>query len=140
MISATTEVTPAPMSTTPTPTAPPPRTCEKCRAKTLSYNNSSGMCVDCQKHHGRPRSRSNGHNGAQPHRELQVERKSAKSPKLNGADHDHSNGKVKAAPAEDPRLLLVMPRGVESRVDVLIAAIPHPDKVKLLSAWLEGTF
>jgi hypothetical protein len=42
--------------------------------------------------------------------------------------------------AEEPnRLLLVMPN-VDSRVDLLLAAVPRDEKARMLQAWLAGKF
>jgi hypothetical protein len=63
-------------------------------------------------------------------------------PKPNGADHGHqhethgnSNGNG-ARPAD-----FIQPLGathVDSRVDLLLAALPAADKSKMLCAWLKG--
>jgi hypothetical protein len=112
----------------------------------LSYNNRSGRCGDCQTKLGRRRDRSkktNGHNGVQQDRALQapLERQAAPPAKRNGAAHHpvHHNGNGAQRAEEPSRLLLVMPN-VDSRVDLLLAAVPREDKAKMLSAWLAGQF
>lgn len=116
----TTVIDPAPSSKT-TSTAPPARVCAKGCGKSLSYNNTTGICSDCQK----PRSHSkktNGHNGTELHPEpfSNVKKMLAALPAGRNAEE--------AANA----------RRLESRVDILLAAVPQADKAKLLNAWLSG--
>jgi hypothetical protein len=112
--------------------------------QTLSYNNRNGVCGNCQAKKGK-RSHSkktNGHNGVQQVRALQAprERQAAPPAKRNGAAHHpaHRNGNG-AQRAEEPSRLLVMPN-VDSRVDLLLAAVPREAKAKMLDAWLAGQF
>lgn len=116
-----TETIPAPTSKT--MSTPAARRCGTCHKNPLSYNNVSGICTNCQRQHGRPRSKANEHNGAQPAH-------------VNGKAKGNGNG---AQPAEDR--LFVLPRVVESkRVDLLLAVIPPEEKARMLTAWLAGSF
>lgn len=128
-----TETAPAPTSRAPrvshgpSPIKRAARLCATCGKNPLSYNNVSHKCTHCQRQHGR-HSKTNGHNGARPHREL--EHKAA----------PNGNGKPNGAlPVEDP-IRAVGSARIESRVDRLLAAVPIEDKARLLSAWLTGAF
>jgi hypothetical protein len=123
--------------------------------RVLAYNNTYGLCGECRERQGRfsvagcsrlSRSHSapkktNGHNGAHGLKLARpaVVSESAAPAKPNGADHHHSiteelsNGIKANAGLEGTT-------SVESRrLDLVLAAIPREDKVKLVSAWLAGT-
>jgi hypothetical protein len=97
----------------------------------LALNNTSGLCGECRERQGRSHSKkTNGHgaHGLQLARRRVVS-ESAAPAKSNGADSDppHLNGNgVGTVP-------------LESRVDLLLAAMPREDKAKMLMAWLAGT-
>lgn len=115
------------------------RVCTTCKKNPLSYNNSTGICGECQRELGgriRPK-KTNGHGSGAQHRERRAVRAAPHLVKPNGADHHdlaHGNGNV--LPAEDRGLSPGTP--AESRVDLLLAAVPVQDKVRMLSAWLAG--
>jgi len=143
--SATTSVAPAAPAKTQTvaeavPNSRAGRTCATPGCKRiLALNNTSGLCGECRERQGRSHSKkANGHNGTHA---LQLARRVAeRAPepaKPNGADHRDSpevNGN-----REKPKKSQVGPVHVESRVDLLLAAIPSADKAKMLCAWLAGT-
>jgi hypothetical protein len=126
------KITPAPTST-----IPAARLCKTPGCKrTLAYNNRTGLCQDCL--------------AKKTKSILEAKRAATARPaKPNGADHEdranghgnsaaHGNGKSNGAQPADQPGLLVMQR-VESRVDLLLAAVPRADKERLLSAWIAGT-
>jgi hypothetical protein len=133
-----------PTVTSPAPTsiaAAAERLCTRCKQNPLSYNNSTGICGECQRKLGgrvRPK-KTNGHI-ARPHRGLQLERDVAKpsgAAKPKGADH-------RATPSVDggaaPRdRIQSLAAGIESRVELLLAAVPVQEKTKMLAAWMAGT-
>jgi hypothetical protein len=94
--------------------------CTSCKKNPLSYNNRTGVCGECQRsaaEAGRTPGKINGHNGAQLHRDR--ERQAA--PHLV-----KSNEHRESAPHLSP----------ESRVDLLLKALPLAEKVKMLTDWL----
>jgi hypothetical protein len=100
---------------------------------TLSYNNVTGKCESCRKHSSQ---KTNGHNGAQPHRELQASPKHQAAPAKrngNGAAHHPVNGNGNGHGAQTADR--------ESRVDRIFALItpiiPSEDKLKILAVYLE---
>jgi uncharacterized protein with PIN domain len=134
MSSTASEITPRPS------TAPPARICSECGKAQLSYNNTHGICGNCRKNSSRKTNRHNGHNGAQPHRELQASPKrhaAPAKPNGNGAPvNGNGNGHGAQTAGADGSLIL-MPH-VSNRVDMLLAQIPPGDKIKLLEAWISG--
>jgi hypothetical protein len=134
-MSTTQKITP-----TPTSTAPPTRMCATpgCK-KTLSYNNRTGICGEClaKKTKGIMEAKrapaAAAADSAKPNGRLSHDPAHGNG-NGNGKHNGNGNG---AQPAEQPGLL-VMQR-VESRVDLLLAAVPRADKERLLSAWLAGT-
>jgi hypothetical protein len=123
------------MSTvTPKTLAAAARLCTHCKKNPLSYNNSTGICGECQRELGgrvRPK-KTNGH-VAQPHRGLQLERQAQPAPpeqtKPNGADNARGNGDVR----------LLATTYVDARVNQILNLIPREDKARMLAAWLAGT-
>jgi hypothetical protein len=115
------------------------RTCATPGCKrVLALNNTSGVCRECGDRQGRSHSKkTNGHGlqlarrDTEPTERAQVlmHVSSPTTPELakpNG-HAPHGNGGGPGA------------TNVESRVDLLLAAIPAEDKAKMLSAWLAGT-
>jgi hypothetical protein len=79
---------------------------------------------------------TDGHNGVQPFGQM-AEPMATELEKPTSADHSdtpYANGK-RAQPAEDCIRSLVH---IQSRVDLLLAAVPYETKAKMLSAWLSG--
>lgn len=131
-----------------TSTAASARVCSSCRKNPLSYNNTTGICSECQERQGgRSRSKTTDeHNAAQPFlRDLksptrQVAGPMVPEPATAGADQPdtpYANSKT-SQPAEDCIRSLGTVH-IESRVDLLLAAVPYEAKAKMLSAWLSGT-
>ena len=127
-----TEVTPVP--TAKTISAHAARLCTTCHKNPLSYNNTTNICGECQKKVGRVRNSAKTSGGAKPHREVQAARE--RHAKQRAAANSNGNGQ--GAQTADGSLLL-MPR-LDSRVDLLLAAVPREDKAKMLSAWIAGKF
>ncbi len=143
----------------PTSTAPAVHLCTSCKKKPLSFNNTTGVCTNCQAlAGGRVRVRSkkvNGHTAVRPFaRGLQLARRAevaepAAAPepaKSNGGDRNHVSRGTGAQPAKEHSRSLGVTR-IEERVqlllaavplDAVIAAIPREDQAKLISAWLAG--
>jgi hypothetical protein len=123
------------ITSAPTSAAPPALICATPGCKNaLSYNNRSGICSQCF---------------AKKSKGITEQQRAAAAPnraKSHGAHHHdpaHANGNGKsngngngAQPAAEK--LLLMPR-VDSRVDLLLAAVPQADKAKMLTLWLAGT-
>jgi hypothetical protein len=130
-------------SSAPTPTTSAARVCKTCKVKPLSFNNTTGICSECQQFAGgrvRPK-KVNGQGAVQPlARGLQLARRAevaepaAASAKPNGADHPDRDGN-RAQPGENAEETT----RVESRVDLLLAAIPREEKARMLCAWIAGT-
>jgi hypothetical protein len=108
------------------PAGPAMKVCRQAGCKRqLGPNNTCGFC---REHRSHTKNTSADGRGVQPHREPQA------APHLvlpNGADHHDREGN-RAQPAEETAR-------IESRVDLLLAAIPREEKAKMLCAWMAGT-
>jgi hypothetical protein len=105
----------------PTPPARPTRSCsnEGCQ-RTISYNNVSGECRSCQK-------QSSQRIGI-AESTLRHKRQALAKPNGNGtAPPTRGFGSAVATAHHNP-----------VRVDLLLAAIPKEEKVRMLSAWIAG--
>ena len=133
--------------TAPTSPAPAVRTCASCKTNPLSYNNTTGICAKCQKlSGGRIRSkRVNGHGAVRPFaRGLQLARRAevaepAAVAKPGGADRQDGPARSNGAQPMEDRVRSFGRTDIESRVDLVLSAIPAAEKMKMLSAWLTGT-
>jgi len=120
--------------TSPVPTsktsAPAVKVCRHagCRQQ-LGSKNTCGFCREHRSH--TKNISSDGHGLKLATRQPVAERAAPLPAKPNGADQHDRDGN-RAQPAEGPAR-------VESRVDMLLAAIPSADKAKMLCAWLAGT-
>ncbi len=103
----------------------------------LALNNTSGFCGECRERQGRSHSKKTNGHGLQLTRRQGAEVAAPEPAKPNGADHrepaDVNGNREKATESH------VGPVHVESRVDLLLAAIPSADKAKMLCAWLMGS-
>ena len=136
-------------STSRTSTALAARVCSSCKNNPLSYNNTTGICGECQgRQGGRVRSKkTDGHEGVQPFgRGLKLPTRQVAQPmatepaKPTASDHSDTpcvDGN-RAQPGEGCVRSLEKVH-IESRVDLLLAAVPYEAKAKMLSAWLSGT-
>jgi hypothetical protein len=88
------------------------RVCTSCKKNPLSYNNKTEICGACQREGGGRLRSENAVRRAQPHRGLKIER------------------------AAQPAAVTAR---VESRVDLLLAAIPREEKARMLCAWMAGS-
>jgi hypothetical protein len=111
------------------------RLCTRCEKNPLSYNNTTGVCGECQRSTaaGLAPKKTNGHKA------VAAQRPAPHLVKPNGADRDNPVPRdgTGAHRAEDRSVLPGAP--AESRVNLLLAALPAAEKAKLLCAWLHGT-